>query len=90
MKHHRILKQDKRLLSKKKSVRIDGRTVILADANLSDAEVRENYALKRMSYLAFRPGASNQPVKQEFKEVPVGDVMDLEAILDKDNLPDEN
>jgi hypothetical protein len=71
-----------------KSVRVDGRTVILVDARISNAEAIQHYAEKRMLYMACRQGTPNYPEKKEFKEVPVGEIAELEAILDKENLPE--
>jgi hypothetical protein len=76
-------------IRKMKSVRIDSRTVILADAKLTDEEVRGNFIAKRIAYTTgYHQGTPNYPIKQEFKEVPVGEIVELEAILDKDNLPE--
>jgi hypothetical protein len=41
-----------------------------------------------MLYMACRQGTPNYPEKKEFKEVPVGEIAELEAILDKENLPE--
>jgi hypothetical protein len=70
---------------KLKTVRIDQRTQIMVSVTIPDDVARANF-LERMGR-AIKPcyipvGTPNYPIKEEFKEIPVGDITELEAIAE--------
>jgi hypothetical protein len=73
---------------KKKIVRIDAKTQIEVPISVPDDVARERFFARAKTYSHYGQGTPNLPVKQEFKEIPVGDIVELAAIVDDTNLPE--
>jgi hypothetical protein len=70
---------------KKKTVRIDSRTLIEVAVNIPDEEARAHF-LERNRSLYRYPYTPNYPVKEEFKDIPVLPVEDLEDMIENEKL----
>ena len=74
-----------------KNVRIDSRTEIMVDVNIPD-DVTIARFLERIgrgpNAPASYPNTPNMPVKEEFKEVQMGTIENLAAVLDDSDLPE--
>ena len=72
-----------------KTVRIDNNTQIIVPASRSDEEARERFNNRYSTYRHYSQGTPNYPIKEEFKEVPIGSVEEMSGILEEDVTPDE-
>ena len=70
-----------------KIIRIDGRTQLEVPINMSEEKARERFFGRNKSYYHY-PNTPNMPIKEEFKEILVANVEDLEAVVDDLLLPD--
>jgi hypothetical protein len=79
-----------------KLVRIDFRTEIMVPVDVPDEDARQRY-LERISRAirpAYVPTSPNYPVASGFKEVPVGDLEDMQTMAEivetqAEELPEE-
>lgn len=72
----------------KRLVRIDARTQIEVNAGISDEAARERFFARAKTYSTYGQGTPNLPDNLAPKEVPVGDLAELAAIVDDTNLPE--
>jgi hypothetical protein len=84
---HREKKPVKNIAGLKKYVRIDERTQMEVSASIPDDEARERYISRlnrpvKGAYASATPSTPNLPLKNEYKEVPVGDLDELELIIE--------
>ena len=73
-----------------KLVRIDFRTQIVVSVDIPDEVARANYMERisrpvRGAYERAIPSTPNMPVKEEFKEIAVGDLDDIEELVETDH-----
>jgi hypothetical protein len=87
MKHYTPRKKHaEKPIVRTKSVRIDARTLIEVNADIPDDVARERFFARAKTYSHYGQGTPNLVVKEVFKEIPVGDITELAAIVDDANL----
>jgi hypothetical protein len=78
-----------------KTVRIDARTQIIVPVSRSDEEAISRFNARYETYRNYAgqgtphiPNTPNEPIRNEFKEIPMGTVEELAALIDDSVLPE--
>ena len=83
-KRHGIIKP----VGPTKIIRIDSRTQIEVSASIPDNVAIARFNEKNRAYLMYGNRTPNNPVKDEFKEIPMGSIEELASIIDDGALPE--
>ena len=83
MKHHHPIS-----IGPTKILRIDSRTQIEVSTSIPDNVAIARFNEKNRAYLMYGNRTPNNPVKDEFKEVPMGSIEDLASVVEDLTAPE--